>query len=185
MTDTARNSGICRVSELSPRRPRPFELVPGPEDLRAIAGDLGLRGLRKLRFAGTLRAEGRSDWRLDAHLGATVTQSCVVSLAPVTTRIEEGVTRRFLRDWPPAAEQGEEVEMPEDESIDPLGEEIDLRAVMIEVLTLALPLYPRAEGAAPERAEARPRGAAPIREAETNPFAALAGLKGKLGEDGG
>ena len=36
--------------------------------------------------------------------------------------------------------------MPEDDTIEKLGREIDLAAVMIEALSLALPLYPRADG---------------------------------------
>jgi hypothetical protein len=44
--------------------------------------------VRKLRFIGTLEPEGAQDWRLTADLGATVVQPCVVTLAPVTTRLE-------------------------------------------------------------------------------------------------
>lgn len=185
MPDTARKNEVYRVAALSPQRPYRFALTPGPEDLRAIASELGLFGLRKLRFEGTLTAEGRADWRLEAHLGATVTQPCVVSLAPVTTRLEEDVIRRFLHEWPPSEERGEEVQMPDDETIDPLGEEIDLRTVMLESLTLALPPYPRAEGVEPGRTQAIPPGAAPIEDEETKPFSALADLKRKLEGDGG
>jgi len=185
MPDFRDKSAVYRVGALSQRKPQPFELAPDTDQMRAIAAELGLSGLRKLRFSGELRAEGRADWRLDGHLGATVTQPCVVTLAPVTTRIEEDVTRRFLHDWPPPEEQGEEVEMPEDESIDPLGTEIDLSAVMVEALALALPPYPRAEGAAPEQTAAIPPGATPISQDETKPFAALAELKKKLKDDGG
>lgn len=185
MPSDASTSGIFRVAALSPDRPHRFELAPGPEERRTIAAELGLSGLRKLRFAGTLSPEGRADWRLDAHLGATVTQPCVVSLDPVTTRIEEDVVRRFLHDWPPVEERGEDVEMPEDETIDPLGDQIDLRAVMLEALSLALPPYPRAAGAEPDRPHAEPAGAEPIRDADMRAFSALADLKRKLEEDDG
>lgn len=186
VTDQTGKGEVYRVRDLSHRRAKPFNLVPGPAALPAIADELGLSDLRKLRFTGRLVAEGRADWRLTAHLGATVTQACVVSLAPVTTRLEEDVTRRFLHDWPPARERdGDEVEMPEDDSIEPLGDAIDLRVIMIEALTLALPDYPRAPDASLDMTRASPPGAAPIRDTKINPFAALAGLKGKLGEDGG
>lgn len=185
MPDHPENSAIYRISELSPRRPLRFELVPDAATRHAIAADLGLLGLRKLRFAGTLSAEGKADWRLEADLGATVTQPCVISLEPVTTRIQEHVTRRFLHDWPPPEEQGDEVEMPEDESIDPLGEKIDLMAVMTEALALALPPYPRAPGAEPAASAATPPGAAPLDDEVLRPFAALEGLKKKLEDEGG
>jgi uncharacterized metal-binding protein YceD (DUF177 family) len=185
MPDHARQPGVYRVATLSAERPPSFDLAPGPEEMRAIAVELGLAGLRKLRFTGTLSPEGRADWRLDAHLGATVTQPCVVSLAPVTTRLEEDVTRRFLDHWPPAAEAGDEVEMPEDETIDPLGDIIDARAIMLESLTLALPPYPRAEAAEPATLHATPPGAEPTGNDEVRPFSALAELKRKLDTDDG
>jgi len=184
MHDKTRNPALLRVAALSPSARTAFELVPDRAACAAMAADLGLRGLRKLRFAGTLCPEGRADWRLDAGLGATVTQDCVVTLAPVTTRIDETVTRRFLKDWPPPGEQGDEVEMPEDESIDPLGPEIDLEAVMAEALTLALPLYPRAPGAEPAPSSNDAPGGGPEENTGRRPFAALATLKKKLEEDG-
>ena len=185
MSEQPEAGEVVRISRLSPRKPHPFALVPGPAALRAIAADLGLSGLRKLRFAGRLTAEGSGGWRLDAHLGATVTQPCVVSLAPVTTRIEEEVIRRFVRDWPAAEDAGEEIAMPDDETAEPLAAEIDLRAVMTEALALALPPYPRAPGAEAEHAQTLPRDADPIGDAPPRPFAALAGLKKKLDEGGG
>ncbi len=184
-TPPASGRVIYRVSELSPRRPVSFALAPGTEELRALAAELGLQGLRKLRFAGRILAEGGQDWRVEAHLGATVTQSCVATLEPVTTRIEEDVTRRFLRDWPPAEEEGDEVEMPPDDTIERLGAEIDLAAVMREALALALPPYPRSRAAAPVEFSAAPPGAAPLDEAAPRPFAGLEALKKKLRDDGG
>lgn len=180
MQDEMRKSAKWRVGGLSPATSHPFDLRPDPAACADIARELGLRGLRKLRLAGSLAPDGREDWRLDARLGATVTQDCVVTLAPVTTRIEEDITRRFLHDWPPAAEQGDEVEMPEDDTIDPLGAEIDLWAVMIEALALALPPYPRAADAEPEHATVAPPGAAPVDADRPNPFAVLEALRGKL-----
>ncbi len=79
------------------------------------------------------------DWRLEAKLGATVVQPCVVTAEPVTTRIDDPVTRRYLAQMPEP--QGDEVEMPEDDSAEPLPDVLDLSAVMAEALALALPLY--------------------------------------------
>ena len=55
----------------------------------ALAEELGLLDLRKLRLSGRITPDGDSGWRLDATLGATVVQPCVVTLQPVTTRIDE------------------------------------------------------------------------------------------------
>ncbi|GAB4291968.1 MAG: DUF177 domain-containing protein [Roseovarius sp.] len=184
--DAIRKSFIWRVRMLAPNAARSFDLRPDPQAQRRIAAELGLRGLRKLRFAGTLAPEGTADWRVEARLGATVTQDCVVTLAPVTTRIEQPVIRRLLHDWPPPEERGDEVEMPADDSIDPLGSEIDLWSMMLEALSLALPDYPRAadaDMATPARAGGAGDVAAAPRDADRpNPFLALAALRRKTPE---
>ena len=119
------------------------------------------------------------DWRLEAKLGATVVQTCVVSLNPVSTRIDDTTSRMYLANLE-EPEEGSEVEMPEDESIDALPEILDLEEIMIEALALALPLYPRAEGVDLETAEFAPPGVAPIKDEDVKPFAGLAGLRDKL-----
>lgn len=169
-----------RVGDLPTGRPTRFELVPDDAALAAIADDLGLLALRKLRFKGEIRAEGREDWLLVADLGATVVQPCVVSLEPVTTRIDERITRRFVARMPETAEDGEEVEMPEDDTLEPLGSIIDPAATMIESLALALPLYPRAEGAELGERQFTEPGKKAMTDEETKPFAGLAALRDKL-----
>ena len=70
----------------------------------------------------------------------------------------------------------------EDDEIEPLGDRIDLGLVAIEALALALPPYPRKPGATLGPATAAARGAAPLEESALKPFAALAALRGKMGE---
>lgn len=183
MTENAQNAGRLRVSDLSQGRGTAFDLRPEGPELEAIGRELGLVELRKLRFSGQITPEGKSGWRIQADLGSTVVQSCVVTLKPVTTRIDQPVTRRFLRDVPEVGEAEDETEMPEDVTIEELGDTIDLRAVMVEALALALPDYPRADQAALEQTDFGPPGAAPLTDADTKPFAALAGLKRKLEDD--
>lgn len=147
MTSTTPTPMRVRVASLRTGSPTPFDLRPDDTLRSAIADELDLLSLRKLRLSGALIPEGRDAWRLDAMLGATVTQPCVVTLEPVTTRIDEPVTRT----WRPEATlshpaEGSETELP-DEDIDPLPDVIDLRAVISEALALALPQYPHAEGA--------------------------------------
>ena len=170
-----------RVSDLRAGRGHAFDLRPSPEAVAAIRDELGLSGLRKLRFHGVLEPAGRRDWRLRATLGATVVQPCVVTLAPVTTRIDEPVERLFLTEMA-QPEPGTEVEMPEDDRAEPLGAEIDLGAVMLEALALALPEWPRAEGAElTEKAFTEP-GKTPMSDEEARPFAGLRTLRDKLGD---
>lgn len=164
-----------RVADLPQNARTGFDLRPDADQTAALAGELGLPGLRKLRFHGTVEAEGSADWRLAARLGATVVQPCVVTLDPVTTRIEADVTRIFRADLPETEEP--ESEMPEDDTTEPLGRFIDLDVVMAEALALNLPLYPRSAEADLGEAVFTEPGKTPLRDEDTRPFAGLAGLR--------
>lgn len=162
-----------RVADLSARGTVRFRLQPDPEARAALAAEMGAQKLRKLDFTGTLSPAGRHDWRLDGRLGATAVQTCVVTGEPVTTRIDTDVIRRFVREMPEIT--ADEVEMPEDDTLEPLGPVIDPGVVMAEALALALPDYPRVPGAdLTQGLEVAPEGVAPL---QRNPFAALAALK--------
>ena len=89
-------SHVLRLGDLPSRHPTDIVLEPEAPARAAIAEALGIQALRKMRLAVTLSPLGRRDWALDGTLGATVVQPCVVTLAPVTTRIEEPVRRRYL-----------------------------------------------------------------------------------------
>jgi len=173
-----------RVAQLNARKPVRFDLQPDAALRATLAQELGITALRKLRFHGELRPIGRRDWEIDAMLGATIVQPCAVTLEPLTTRIDEHVLRRYLADMPEP--QGLEVEMPSDDTQEPLGTMIDPGAVALEALSLALPPFPRSKGAmiAEDGAiRAAPEGAEPIEEERPKPFAALAGLREKLLRD--
>ncbi|MCB1397216.1 MAG: DUF177 domain-containing protein [Rhodobacter sp.] len=160
-----------RVADLPGRAAVAFRLAPDAAARETLAADLGIRRVRKLVFHGTLEPAGRHDLRLEGTLGATVVQDCVVSGEPVTTRIDTPVSRLFLRRMPEP--DGPEAEIPEDDTLEPLGAEVDPGAVMIEALSLALPDYPRADGA---ELDDSITGAGDV-DARRNPFAVLAALK--------
>lgn len=176
------DTDALRVTDLAQNRATAFDIRPAPAALRALAGDLGLAGLRKLRFSGTIAAQGAHDWCLEARLGATVTQPCVVTLQPVTTRIDTDVRRIFLANW--CEPDAEEVEMTGDDTVEPLGSHIDLRLVMAEALALAIPTYPRkSDSELGEAVFTRP-GQTPMSDKDARPFAGLAGLRDTLNKDG-
>lgn len=153
-----------RVAHLNPRSPTPFRLAPDAGRMAAIAAELGIDALSGLTFEGALHAEGGDGWALTGRLCARVTQPCVVTLKPVATRLDEKVERRYSPHV--AAPEGDEIEMPDD-TLEPLGQFIDLAAAMIESLALALPEYPRAPGV--EFAPSPPEPSADTRR----PFAGL------------
>lgn len=174
MTD----SPALRVADLPQTRPTPFALQPDAAALEALKTELDLLGLKKLRFTGEIQTVGKRDWKLTGLLGATVTQPCVVSLEPVTTRIDLPVERTYVAGLTYSEE--EEAEMPEDDTQEPLGAFIDPQAVMIEALSLALPQYPRKDGAHLTDTTFAEPGVQPMQDEDTRPFAGLAALRDQL-----
>ena len=166
------------LSQLPRHEPTPISLQPDGQWLAQATEALALLGLRKVRLEGQIAPDDRAaGWRLTAQLGATVVQPCVRSLAPVRTRLELPVLRRYLKDLPSA--EAEEAEIPEDDSLEPLVARIDLGALMLEEISLALPAFPRADDAEPatHAVQAAPPGVTPLSGDDLKPFAALQALR--------
>lgn len=168
-----------RVVQLNPHRPHPVDVQPDAATRAALAAEFGLIALPALHLTGALSVYGARDWQFEGRLRAEVVQPCVVTLAPVTTRIDEPVRRRWSPDV--TDPEGEEVEMSDDE-VDPLGTVIDLGAMLGEALTLALPAYPRAKGAALEADAEAEQGSEPTDE-RRKPFADLSALLARKTRD--
>ncbi|CAM3101868.1 DUF177 domain-containing protein [Paracoccus nototheniae] len=145
MTAPDKHPQRLRTAHLNPNAVTPFHLRPAEDVRTAMAAELGIDALSKLDFQGKLRGHGTDGWLLTGTLTARVTQPCVVTLKPVRTDISEPVRIQFTPCL--STPEGEEVEM-QDETLEPLGAFIDLSAIMVEALSLALPEYPRAKGAA-------------------------------------
>ena len=167
-------SHVIEVAQL--RDGLDFDIAPTPAQAAALARLMDANALRKMRFRGRLSPLGAQGWELDATLGATVVQPCVVTLEPVTTRIDQPVHRRFL---PMGGAGAAEIRLDaeEDDALEPLGERIDLGLVATEALALALPAYPRKPGAE------LPAGTPDDEDEVVRPFAALAALRRRPGEE--
>jgi uncharacterized metal-binding protein YceD (DUF177 family) len=176
---TARLLHLARLNRASDTD---FLLEPDAAERAEIAAAVGATTVRKLRLAGTLEAQGKYDWHLRAKLGVTVIQPCVVTLEPVTTRIDVDVVRSYLDNMPEP--EGDDFEMPEDDTVEPLPHQLDLATLMVEALALAIPDYPRAEGVALGKAIYTAPGVAPMTDEDTKPLAGLAALRDKLQEGG-
>jgi uncharacterized metal-binding protein YceD (DUF177 family) len=157
---------------------QPFSIEANAAERAALAKRFGLVGLDALKAEGTLETfDGGRRAVLTAHFTAKVTQSCVVTLAPVAADIDERFTLEYDADADPA-DLAEPEEMPEDleafleepDPPDPLVDgAVDVGEAVAEHLALALAPYPRAPGAVFE-------GSTAPDPAEESPFKVLAGL---------
>ena len=163
-------------SQLLAKRRTGLRFIPDEAQRRAIARALDLIDLPEFRFEVEAEPQGR-DLVLTGRLTARAVQACVVTLAPVPSRIDQEVRRRFLSEWQDP--EGDEAEIPEDDTIDPLPAVIDLAAVAIEALALALPEYPRAKGAELGTQEFPPPGATGAGSETRKPLADLAAMLAK------
>lgn len=189
MTDPAQPRPTrFRTGGLSPRKPTRFTYRPNAEEREAMADDLGLLSLSALELTGEIRPAGRDELVLEAQLVATADQPCSVTLVPVPAAVDEPVRRRYVAGY--EMPEGDEVEMPEDDSVEPMPEVIDLAEIAAEALALALPLYPRAPGVEFTQALHAGDGVDPLSDADVKPFSALQGLaealkgKGKTDPEG-
>jgi uncharacterized metal-binding protein YceD (DUF177 family) len=165
-------SKMLRLDDARNRTARQFTYAPDHAESERLKADFGLLGLKKAEMSVSLEPKGRSDWTLTGRIGATVVQACVVTLKPVTSRIDAHVERIWLAELP-EPKGGDEVEMPEDDRVEQRPAVLDLPALFAEALALELPEWPRAEGAELPEAVIEP-------DARPNPFAALAELKTRM-----
>ena len=152
---------------------RQVELVADPATREAIARSAGLLALPRLEATFELTRQGTDAAHVVGRVGAIVRQSCVVTLEPVESEIDEAVDLRFT----PAVEASREEggasfnSLDAEEPPEPLHDgTIDLGAIAIEFLLLGIDPYQRKPGAvfdAPQVTD----------DSSGRPFAALAALK--------
>jgi uncharacterized metal-binding protein YceD (DUF177 family) len=156
-----------------------LEFEATPEERRALARRFALVSLESLR--ATLRLRRGGDDGLISVAGrfeAEVTQSCVVTLAPVRSSLAEDFALRYREAAPGSApERHAEVAVAEDgppETVGPGG--LDLGEAVVQQFAIALDPYPRAPGAELDegRWSEEPQGAAK----RSSPFAVLKDLTG-------
>ena len=166
-----------RVAAIAGRSATHVKFAPDAATRAAIAAELELLDLPQMLFDGEIRPSGKRDLILTGTLTALAIQPCSVTLQPVKTRVAETVTRKYMADY--QIIEGEEVEIPDDDTLEPLGDVIDAAAVAIEALALALPLYPRAPGVELADIQAAPPNVEPLRDGDLKPFAGLDKLMGQ------
>ncbi len=158
-----------------------FDIAPSASERAALAKRFGLISLDGLEAKVTLcKLDDARRVRLSATFSVDVVQSCVVTLEPVSSHIEDS----FVLVYDEGAEEPRkaifllEDEDPPEPLIDGV---IDVGEAVAEHLALALDPYPRARGA--DLAALDPsrggRGGSAEGEAPDSPFRVLARRKGK------
>ncbi len=157
------------------------EITFDADERARIATFLGILSLDEFTFAYEIAAASNGRLSLRGKITARLTQSCVVTLEPVSETVDEAVEAELR-----PLEQLEDDEPPQDapETIVTLDEppipitdgDADLAAFAIEILSTSMTPYPRKTGAEFDWRDPAggPGGAA------SGPFAELARLKPKI-----
>jgi uncharacterized metal-binding protein YceD (DUF177 family) len=148
-----------------------FELTADAETRAGVARLAGLRDLPRLEANFEVQRHGNGGLRVTGSVSATVGQTCVVTLEPLSNEVFEEIDVVFAPTSASAQKRAEPALVnPGQEELEPLiGGSIDLGALATEFLVLGVNPYPRKPGAVFEP----PRAAAE----EESPFAALGALK--------
>ncbi len=171
---------LLEVATLSRAVETSFDLQPDRAMLDRIAEYLGLETLSALRFKGQIQPRRKENWRIDARLTAVLEQACVITLAPVPEKIDEQITRALIPAHQVPDTDEAEIELGAEDGPDTFEDLIDIAAVALEQLALALDPYPRAKGAELKSDTFAAPGVAPLSDADLKPFAKLAALKQQL-----
>lgn len=156
---------------------RKERVVATEQERAAIAAALKLVAVEALEADIDIRRTTGSVIVIDGWLRANVVHTCVVSLEPAPQKIDETFHITYVpagsREAPPEPKPGAEVMVdPEIDQPEVLnGTTLDLGAIVVEHLSLALDPYPRAPGAA------LPVEVVVETDAPASPFAVLGALK--------
>jgi uncharacterized metal-binding protein YceD (DUF177 family) len=150
-----------------------LDLVADEATRTAVAAVAGVRAVPRLTASFDVARQG-GGLKVNGEVAATVEQTCVVTLEPMTSELREPIDLAFVP--PRADERAEESEEELDpgaaDESEPLVDGVaDLGATAIEFLLLAIDPYPRRPGAVFEAPQAE--------DSAAHPFAALAALKEK------
>jgi uncharacterized metal-binding protein YceD (DUF177 family) len=137
-----------------------------------VAKLAGVIAVPKLRASFDVTRQGAEGLRVAGNIGATVTQTCVVTLDPIDNEIAETVDLVFLPAGERIAAAGERSESDADIAPETMTDgTVDLGAVTTEFVILGIDPYPRKPGAVFEPPAAADEG--------SHPFAALEALRKK------
>ncbi len=156
-----------------------LEIEADAEERAALAARFGLTALDSLWARLRVIPEADGTVRLEGEIRARVTQSCVVTLAPVRSLIEAEFSRLYRREGGVAEPALIDIPADAEDPVEPLTSgALDAGEAVAEQLSLELDPFPRAPDAAFEGFASAPEAAGGNGgETANGPFAALARLK--------
>ncbi len=167
----------CRIAIDRVRDGERIDLVASEADQARIAKQIDLISIGRLEAHAVLEHRG-AGIVARGRIKAAIEQACVASGESVPAFVDEAFELHFQPE--PTRVPDEEVELSGDD-LDTVfhdGQGIELGAAIADTLAVSIEPYPRSANAAEALQQA-----GVLSEEQAGPFAALAALKGKLGEE--
>lgn len=162
-------SEIIQLADIDTKE-KTFVIKPTESDCAELAERLRILSLADVQAKLVLKRAGKDLIKLSGTLSCEAVQECVVTLEPVKTAIETEFDITFSEE---EQELAEDMVMP-DLAVEPVEDgAIDLGEIVAQQISIALPDYPRAEGAAFEGHIEAPEALLPPEQRTSRPFATL------------
>ena len=142
-----------------------FKLLTHADDLLALADRFGWVAINKLAIDLTVRKVARNCWDVSGRVSAEITQSCIVTGAPLAESIDFQIDERYVR----TVDEMDEVEVRLDAAEPLKNGAIDIGELAVQSLGLAATAWPRVENAPDSYSVGDQRS--------DHPFAGLSALK--------
>lgn len=178
-TNNASDQRILAIRHLPTNGSYQFNITFNSSEREEALKIMGILAINKFNFSGIIIPKEKKNWALRGTIGVSIVQSCVVTLDPVKTRIDEAVKRDFSSDII-ITENETITEMNKNVDIEPLENEINLIRIGCEALALNLPSYPKVQDAELKTSIFTEKGKLPMTDDDTKPFASLASLVDRI-----
>ncbi|MBL4615287.1 MAG: DUF177 domain-containing protein [Magnetovibrio sp.] len=181
--DTMPKSELSRpvhVEDLG-RKEYTLDIDPSAAELSALGKRLKINSLDALSAHTKLKLLSSGDVQLEARFTARITQTCVVTLKPVSSDVSHAFSTTYSHNVDEGMGHGEEEYDDEEDDVEPsepiIDGIIDLGDAISEQLALEIDPFPRVKGATFDGFTTGPAGLDEAVPEKKNPFAVLSKLK--------
>ena len=166
---------VISSKDLIKSRNHYINYVYSEEEKSKLTNTLDIGKVISLSFESTLSQNRNENYRFLASVSAIIVQNCIITLAPVKTKLNFTVERHYcVRN----SVLNSKITIPNilKEEVEYLEKTLDVNEVIFEALSLEIPDYPRRKNAQFKGISVTQNGLKPLEEPEDNPFSALKDL---------
>ena len=153
-----------------------FQYTSNLKELTELTRILKIEELKAFSFHGQFFQLNENDYMLRASFNATLVQLCIISLNPIRTKISNKINQSYSDE---DNNQKTNHLLIDHDSIEKeqIKSEINVGDIMLEALSLEIPLYPKKKNAKFEGITVTESEIKPLDQTLNNPFLSLKKLK--------